>query len=205
LCADGSGNHHDGLFGRCTPPGPASLRLAPPLGLPWHQRTPSTSLLRWQFAPPRALGITRFFAARASSPASGWVRDFSRSQTPCTFRLRRPPDPQCPLASPVARTADDELPPSPSGPTAPPKSHRTAAVRARTAPPACPLRLTRLTTRNAFDWLDPDLSAGSGCSFTQLALGLRATGTPFHDPQLPARHGHGSPHLAIPRRTGNAE
>ena len=130
------------------------------------------SSLHRRFASPCAVRITRFFAARALSPASGWARDFSRSQTPCTFRLRRPPDPQHPLAFPVARTADDELPPSPSGPTAPPKSHRTAAVLARTAPPACPLRLTRLTTRNTFDWLHPDLSAGSGHSFTQLALGL---------------------------------
>jgi hypothetical protein len=87
--------------------------------------------------------------------ASGRARDFSRSLTPCTFRLGGPPDPQHSLTSPVARTADDELPPSPSGPAAPPKSHRRAAALARTAPPACPLRLTRLTTRNAFDWLHP--------------------------------------------------
>jgi len=44
LCADGSGNHHDGLFGRCTPPGPVLLQLALPLNLPWHHRTPSTFL-----------------------------------------------------------------------------------------------------------------------------------------------------------------
>jgi hypothetical protein len=69
----------------------------------------------------------------------------------------------------------------------------------------CPLRLTGLTTRNAFDWLDPDLSAGSGHSSTQLSLGIRATGTPFHDLQLPARHGDGSPPLAISRKTGNSE
>lgn len=137
-------------------------------------------------------------------PASGRARDFSRAQTPCTFRLRRPPDPQHPLTSPVARAADGELPPLPSGPTAPPKSHRETAVLARTIPPACPLRLTRLTTRNVFDWLDPDLSAGSGCSITQLALGLRTTGTPFCNLKLPARHGDGSPHFATSRRTGTA-
>jgi hypothetical protein len=44
LCADGSGNHHHGLFGRCTPPGPVWLQLALPLNLPWHHRTPSTFL-----------------------------------------------------------------------------------------------------------------------------------------------------------------
>ncbi len=44
LCADGSGNHHYGLFGRCTPPGPVWLQLALPLNLPWHHRTPSTFL-----------------------------------------------------------------------------------------------------------------------------------------------------------------
>jgi hypothetical protein len=93
----------------------------------------------------------------------------------------------------------------PSGSAASPKGHRETATPARTAPPARPLRLTGLTTRNAFDWLDPDLSAGSGRSLAQLALGSRATGTPFHDWQLPARHGDGSPPLAIPRRTGNSE
>jgi hypothetical protein len=69
----------------------------------------------------------------------------------------------------------------------------------------CPLGLTSLTTRNVFDWLHPDLSAGSGRSLVQLALFSRATGTPFHNPSLPARHGDGSPLLAISRRTGNSE
>jgi hypothetical protein len=138
-------------------------------------------------------------------PASGRARDFSRSQTPCAFRLEGPPDPQHPLTFPVARTAGDELPPSPSGPAAPPKSHRSAAALARTATPACPLRLTRLATQNAFDWLHPDLSAGSGCSLVQLALFSRATGTPFHNPLLPACHGDGSLLLAISRRTGKSE
>jgi hypothetical protein len=137
--------------------------------------------------------------------ASGRARDFSRTQTPCTFRLGRPPDPQLPLTFPVARPADDELPPSPSGPAASPKSRRRTAAPARTAPPACPLRLTRLTTRNVFDWLYPDLSAGSGRSLVQLALSSRATGTPFHNPQPPARHGDGPPLPAISRRTGKSE
>ena len=160
-----------GVFGRCTPPGFACNRLAAAqrnLGIIGLRRF---STLRSWFAPPNAVEITRFFAARALSSASGWARDFSRSPTPCTFRLRRPPDPQHPLASPVARTTVDELPPSPAGSAAPPKSHRTTAALARTAPLACPLRLTRLTTRDTFDWLHPDLSAGSGHSFTQLALG----------------------------------
>ena len=93
----------------------------------------------------------------------------------------------------------------PPGSTAPPKSHSDSATRARTVPPACPLRPTGLTTRNVFNWLDPDLSAGSDRSSTQLALNFRAIGTPFHDLQLPACHGDGLPHLAISRRTGNAE
>jgi hypothetical protein len=113
--------------------------------------------------------------------ASGRARDFSRAQTPCAFRLGGPPDPQHPLTFPVARPADDELPPSPSGPAASPKSHRRTAALTRTAPPACPLRLTRLATRNVFDWLHPDLSVGSGRSFVQLALFSRATGTPCHN------------------------
>jgi hypothetical protein len=166
-------------------------------------RRPSS--LRCRFAPTSVVGITRFFAARALSVASGWARDFSRSRTPCAFRLGGPPDPQHSLTLPVARAADDELPPSPSDSAASPKIRRGTATLARTVPPACPLRLTGLTTRNAFDWLDPDLSAGSGRSFAQLSLGFRATGTPFRDHQLPACHGDGSPPLAIPRRTGNSE
>lgn len=137
--------------------------------------------------------------------ASGRARGFPLAPTPRAFRLGGPPDPPHPLTPPVARAADDELPPSPSGLTASPRSRRETAARARTVPPACPLRLTGLSIRSAFDWLDPDLSAGSGRSSTQLALGFRTTGTPFRDLQLPARHGDGPPHLAISRRTGNAE
>lgn len=43
--------------------------------------------------------------------------------------------------------------------------------------------------------------AGSGRSVVQLALSFRATGAPFREPELPARHGDGSPRLATSPRS----
>jgi hypothetical protein len=206
LCTGGSGGHHCGLFGRCTPPGSASGQLTA-TSLPILASSDSVDFPHCADASRRlAQSESRGFLPRELwLAASGRARNFSRTQTPCAFQLGGPPDPQHPLTLPVARATDDELPHPPSGSAVPPKSHRRTAALARTIPLACPLRLTRLTIRNAFDWLYPDLSAGSGRSFTQLALGLRATGTPFHNQQLPACHGDGSPPFAISRRTGNAE
>jgi hypothetical protein len=82
----------------------------------------------------------------------------------------------------------------------PPRSRGTTTARARAAPPACRLGLAGLTTRDAFDWIDPNLSGRKWLPKCSTRAELRATGTPFHESQLPAHHGNGSPLLATALR-----
>jgi hypothetical protein len=141
-----------------------------------HHRTPSVSLVRRWFAPPNRTPDNAVF--RRESFARGQLVELG-------FRpALNPPRLSTGRASRIATGSD--VPCRANGWSrfphlGPRRTPRRAwlATRTRTAPSARPLRLTELTIQNAFDWIDPNLSAGNDYRDDQRSPTVPVAGTPL--------------------------
>lgn len=170
--------HRHGLFSRCAPTDPSRrTEVRRPVGIFGLRRFP---LRPDGFAPPAALVITRFFAARASPVAIRSSRCFHRSDPPrlsAGGASRLPQD----LTSPVARTGGCEISTLATG-LPPTRRSSTAAVHTRIASPSSglgrgtrhPGRLRLTSSRH---------EAGNDDSFATNESSSRAAGTPLSRPR----------------------
>jgi hypothetical protein len=174
-----------------------NCRSAPP----WHHRTPSV---------PRAASTVR--AAEHSCNHAVFRRESFTclpAVEPGVSPGSNPPRLSAGRASRTATSSDVLCRPSSwrrafqsrlLAARIPLQGRAATATRAKAVLPACRLRPAGFSTQNAFDWLHPSQAAGSGCPVVQLALFFRASGTPFHKPEPPARHGCGPPQPATSPR-----
>jgi hypothetical protein len=118
-----------------------------------HESFPCSRLAGAGFRPP--LDPLRLSAGRATRAATG-------SDVPC-----RPPGltPRLPPAAPCATT--------------PPRERDHATIRARAVGTVRRLKLPARPTQNAFDWFDPNLATGNGCSNEQRSCTSQQPEHPF--------------------------